>query len=209
METSYHIVIEGIDGCGKSTQTKLLVERLKARYPERNVIAVFEPGSSSLGAQLRKIAISSESAETRLLAVSLDRALIHEEIILPAIDRGDIIVSDRSFASTVAYQGFGELLDPKIIQTLCDLAIGTTVPDAFFWIDTPVPVALARLKASGKNPDYLESKGVSFFEAVREGYLVVCESLGGVSITDNNLTPEEISDGLFEITVDGIGCVGN
>lgn len=201
MAREYYIALEGIDGSGKSTLAKLLAARLKAEYPHREIIAVREPGNSSMGTQLRSLAIgnSSYSASTRALAIALDRALHIEENIIPALHREAIIVSDRCFLSSLVYQSYAEGLTMLAVSQTCDLAIGGVTPDLVLWIDTPVEVAISRLTASqARGRDYFERQGAPFLSKLRQGYTAIASDLG-IDPIDDVGTPEEMASSLFEI----------
>ena len=153
------VVIDGIDGCGKSTQ----VERLAAA---QGWIATREPGGTSLGAQIRALVLHREEVPTPLaeaLLMAADRAQHVATVIMPALDAGMTVISDRYASSTVAYQG-----DLAQISTMNDIATGGLVPAMTVLLD--IPVAEARLRR-GSDPDRLESLDTAFHERVRTGFL--------------------------------------
>ena len=158
------VVIDGIDGCGKSTQ----VERLAAA---QGWIATREPGGTSLGAQIRALVLHREEVPTPLaeaLLMAADRAQHVATVIMPALDAGMTVISDRYASSTVAYQGFGHEGDLAQISTMNDIATGGLVPAMTVLLD--IPVAEARLRR-GSDPDRLESLDTAFHERVRTGFL--------------------------------------
>jgi dTMP kinase len=194
----YYIALEGIDGSGKSTQAKLLAEALECAYPDRLIFATREPGGSSHGDRIRGWAIdrSNYSPTTRALAIALDRALNIEENILPALNGGAIVVSDRCFISSLVYQGHGEGIPHHVMSSVCELAIGDVVPDLILWIDTPPQVAIDRLRLSGKPADYFESKGLDFLDKLRNGYLGL-EGTGMLTRVEDTGTAQEMAQKLL------------
>jgi dTMP kinase len=159
------IALEGIDGCGKSTQAQLLSERLGARL-------TFEPGATRLGASLRKLLLDrdqapvSERAEALLMAA--DRVQHLAEVITPALEGGEWVVTDRFSASTMAYQGYGRGLDLSELSRLLDWATQGLGPDLTVLVD--VPVAVATTRRGGSHRDRLEAQGVEFQQRVADGY---------------------------------------
>jgi len=160
------VVLEGIDGCGKSTQAKLLSMALGA-------VLTAEPGATALGAELRSLLLdpakgtSSMRAEALLMAA--DRAEHVEQVVLPALDAGTCVVSDRFTASTLAYQGYGRLLDLGELAQITAFATGGLEPDLQILLDLPVDSARSRMRPASY--DRLEHLGHDFFERVRQGYL--------------------------------------
>jgi dTMP kinase len=164
------IALEGIDGCGKSTQSGLLADRLGA-------LLTFEPGATRLGGLLRTLLLDPDQppvgdrAEALLMAA--DRAQHVAEVIRPALDAGTWVVSDRYSASTLAYQGYGRGLDRSELDLLIGWATGGLSPDLTVLID--VPVQLARARRGGDEEDRLELEGEPFQRRVAEGYRRLAE----------------------------------
>ena len=165
------ITFEGIDGCGKTTQIKLLKKHLeKQGY---TVLLTREPGAKGLGEKLRKILLNydgvvSPNCESFLFLA--DRSQHIDTIIKPAIDKGTIVLCDRHTDSTVAYQGYGRGLNLHQIISLNEIATNGIKPDLTFVFDIPVSTSLERI---GKTKDRMESAGIEFFEKVRIGYLEI------------------------------------
>ncbi|MBF6556747.1 MAG: dTMP kinase [Acidimicrobiales bacterium] len=159
------IALEGIDGCGKSTQARLLADRLGA-------LLTFEPGATALGRSLRSLLLDrdqppvAERAEALLMVA--DRAQHLAEVVTPALEAGTWVVTDRYSASTLAYQGYGRGLDASGLHQLVAWATGGTDPDVTVLIDVPVDVAAARRRES--HEDRFEAQGVQFQRRVAEGY---------------------------------------
>lgn len=170
------VAFEGIDGCGKSTQARLLAEKLGARLTH-------EPGDTALGQALRRIVLGEAGnddadhfqpvprAEALLLAA--DKAQHVSEVVRPALDAGHWVVTDRFVASTLAYQGYGQGLSAAVLGPLLDWAVDGVIPDVTVLVDVPLPVARARLTTS---PDRLERMDEEFFARVRSGYLELAKA---------------------------------
>ena len=167
------VVLEGIDGCGKSTQVRLLADRLDA-------VATFEPGATVLGASLRTLLLDpggdppAERAEALLMAA--DRAQHVARVVAPALEAGRWVVSDRFAASTLAYQGFGRGLDLDDLRALVGWATGGLHPDLTVLLDLPVEVAAAR-RAGGAD-DRMEAEGLAFQQRVADGYRALAAERG-------------------------------
>lgn len=160
------IAFEGIDGCGKSTQARILAASLGA-------LLTHEPGATALGLALRRIVLGHAGghepvARAEALLVAADRAQHVTEVVRPALDAGRWVVTDRFSASTLAYQGYGKGLAVPPLAAVVDWAAAGIVPDLTVLVDVPLDVARARLSAS---PDRLERLDEAFFERVRAGYL--------------------------------------
>ncbi|HEX4245359.1 MAG TPA: dTMP kinase [Acidimicrobiales bacterium] len=168
------IALEGIDGCGKSTQAALLADHLGARL-------TFEPGATPVGAALRQLLLSpalpdvTPRAEALLMAA--DRAQHVADVIEPLLAEGVSVVTDRFTGSTLAYQGYGRQLDLAELRALNRLATAGTSPDVSVLIDVPLDVARARMEPS--RADRLEGLGQAFQCRVRDGYLQLVESDSG------------------------------
>lgn len=174
----FFITFEGVEGCGKTTQLRLLKERLEAAG--RQVTATREPGGCPIADQMRAILLDAENRAitplAELLLYAAARAQHVQEVILPALARGEIVLCDRFTDATVAYQGHGRGLDLGTIAELNRLATGGLAPGLTLLIDCPVEVglsrALARIEAaSGAREERFELESVRFHERVREGYL--------------------------------------
>ena len=171
------ITFEGNEGSGKSTQILLLAERL--RELGHKVRTIREPGGTPIGEELRHTLKHSKqnaamTAETELLLMNASRAQLVREVIRPAIAAGEIVVSDRFYDSTTAYQGYGRQLDLKMIQTIIDFAVGETRPDLTLLFIVPPEMSAERLRSRQSNlpfvRDRIEEADRAFFERVTEGY---------------------------------------
>ena len=163
------IALEGIDGCGKSTQARALAEALGARL-------TFEPGATPVGARLRELLLAPDGAppspRAEALLMAADRAEHVARVLEPALAAGEWVVSDRYAGSTIAYQGYGQGLDPAALDELVRWATGGLAADLSILVDVSVDVAAARLAAQGRRgADRMERLGPDFAARVREGFL--------------------------------------
>jgi len=170
------LVVEGIDGCGKTTQLERLVEWLPSSglMPDgAALVQTREPGGTPLGQALRQLLLhppeaSAPGVVAELLLYAADRAQHVERVIRPALERGDWVVSDRFAGSTLAYQGYGRQLDRDLIQQLEQIATGGLQPDATVWLALPLQTSLAR-RAHQTN-DRIEAAGEAFLQRVCDGF---------------------------------------
>jgi dTMP kinase len=158
------IALEGIDGCGKSTQARILADRLDA-------VLTFEPGATPLGASLRTLLLDRDGAavspRAEALLMAADRAQHVAEVVVPALEAGRWVVTDRYAASTLAYQGSGRGLDRGELAALVAWATGDLRPDLTVLLDLPVEVATRR---RGGEDDRMEGEGHAFQQRVADGY---------------------------------------
>ncbi len=167
------ITFEGSEGCGKSTQSKMLFDYLKAKG--LNVIYLREPGGVRLSEMIRTILLdpkSKISAQAETLLYMAARAQVVEEIIKPALKAKKIVVCDRFLDSTIAYQGFGLGIDIKLIKSLGSFATQGIKPGLTIFLDLPVKSGLKyRLNCK----DRIEQRSVNYHEKVRQGYLTLAK----------------------------------
>ena len=163
------ISLEGLDGCGKTTQIKFLRQAFQREGKE--VISFREPGCTPLGEKLREIVLHSDSdigERAELLIYLSSRAQVTDEMVIPSLNQGKIVIADRYADSSVAYQGFGRAIGPERVKALNDFAIKNIYPDITFLLEISVDEALKRLK--NKPLDRLEKERETFFQRVHEGY---------------------------------------
>jgi len=167
------ITLEGVDGAGKSTHAAWLVDVLQARG--RRVVATREPGGTSLGEALREILLHRSMAhESEALLMFAARREHLGQVIRPALERGDIVVSDRFTDATYAYQGGGHGVSLELIGVLERMVHADCNPDLTLLFDVPGAVSrerLDRLSARGHALDKFEREAPGFFERVRSAYL--------------------------------------
>jgi len=163
------ITFEGSEGCGRSTQSKLLYEYLKRNG--FNVIYVREPGGTEISEKIRKILLdanNSINAMCEMLLYMAARAQVVEKIIKPALTKGQIVICDRFLDSTLAYQGYGLGIDTKLIKYIGNFVSQGIRPDLTILLDLPVENGL---KQCGRVKDRIEKRALAYHERVRKGYL--------------------------------------
>ena len=167
--TGVFIAFEGGEGTGKSTQSKLLKEWLEARG--ESVVLSREPGGTDLGQGLRKILLGHEtgviSPRAEALLYAADRAHHVFSIIRPALAEGKVVITDRYFDSSIAYQGAGRVLAPGEVARISRWATESLFPTLTIVIDLPAEIGIGRLH----NPDRLEAEPLAFHERVRQEFL--------------------------------------
>jgi len=166
------VTVEGIEGCGKSTQARQLVEWLGP-----DALLTVEPGGTALGRAIREMLLANGGHVTpvaELLLFCADRAQHVAEVIRPALDAGRVVISDRYADSTLAYQGYGRGLSSVLIRTLSTQATGGLVPDLTILIDVPVDVGLSRARRRSA-ADRIETEQREFHERVRQGYRALAQ----------------------------------
>ncbi len=179
--TGRFIVLDGIDGCGKSTQIRHLAQWLPANglMPSTaQLICTREPGGTPLGQSIRELLLHTEadqvpSVTAELLLYAADRAQHVDTVIRPALLRGDWVLSDRFAGSTLAYQGYGRGLDRQLITRLESIATTGLEPDLTAWLMVPVEVSLQR--RHGEKEDRIEAEGRAFLRRVADGFAVLAE----------------------------------
>jgi dTMP kinase len=166
------VTFEGLDGCGKTTQARLLVERLEAEGLE--VVFTREPGGTPLGERIRELVLHGDHvapwAEAALYVAA--RAQHVDQVIRPALERGATVVCDRYLDTSVAYQGAGRGLGVDTILELNLLAVGGLLPDRTVLVDIDIQTALSRVGGKG---DRIERAEVEFWPRVVEGYRTLAE----------------------------------
>lgn len=173
MSKGLFVTFEGADGCGKTTQMKLLKEYLLCKGID--VVLTREPGGRGLGEKVREILLNYDGAVSDRCESFLflaDRAQNIDIIVNPAVESGKIVLCDRHIDSTVAYQGYGRGLDLERIKMLNSIATNNRKPDLTFVFDIDVETSMQRV---GKEKDRMESEGKEFHNRVRNGYLKLAE----------------------------------
>ncbi len=173
------ITFEGVEGCGKSTHSKLLFEYLKkSGYL---ILHTREPGGTKLGESVRRVLLDSSgiliSDLAELFLFEACRAEIVKEIIMPALDKGSIVISDRFSDATFSYQGYGGRVDLEAIKTLDRVATTGLVPDLTILLDIDTLEGLRRARKKGI--DRMEKKDISYHKRVRSGYLKLSKQYPG------------------------------
>lgn len=168
------ITVEGIDGCGKSTQATLIAAALEAAG--RDVLRLREPGGVKISEQIRAILLDPANGEMgdvcELLLYEAARAQLVHQVIRPALAAGKTVVCDRFYDSTTAYQAFADGLDRNMVSQANELAVDGCRPDLTLVFDLPVEDALRR-RSGREAEDRLELKGLEFQERVAAGFRAV------------------------------------
>ena len=174
MKKGLFITLEGADGCGKTTQIKLLTEYLKEKGYD--VVLTREPGCKGLGEKIRSLLLDYDGEVSSVCESFLflaDRAQNVDIIVRKNIEQGKIVISDRHTDSSLAYQGYGRQLDVEKIDMLNNIATSGLKPDLTIVFDVDVETSMTRV---GKVKDRMESAGREFFERVRQGYLKIAQN---------------------------------
>ena len=201
------ISLEGIEGTGKSTQAKLLSDYLKEKGFD--VVLTEEPGGTQIGLRIRELLLSVEhkgmTAVTELLLYNASRSQHIREIILPAIGRGAIVITDRFTDSTIAYQGFGRGIDLRLINSIDLIATERLRPDITILLDLDAEVGLKRNKGINKT-DRLELEDLEFHQRVRNGYHNLAEKEPErIKLIDASAGIQEIHSRISSIITNFIG----
>lgn len=163
------VSLDGLDGTGKSTQCRLLVEWLTAQKVP--VTACTDPGGTALGQELRKLLLFGRehriATTTEAMLFMASRAQLVEEVIRPALDRGEVVVSDRFLLANVVYQGHAGGLDPNDLWTVGRFVTGGLEPDLTLVFDLPPDIAVAR---RNREADRMEGRGADYYARVRTGF---------------------------------------
>jgi dTMP kinase len=167
------ITFEGGEACGKSTQIALLAERL--RSTGRVCTLLREPGGTPMGEKIRHLVKEDPvgvgmAPEAELLLMNASRAELVHRVIRPALDRGEILLCDRFWDSTIAYQGYGRGLDLALVRSVIAAAVGGVRPDLTLWLRVDPTEAARRLVGRGQVTDRFESEKSAFFDRVEQGY---------------------------------------
>lgn len=169
------ITFEGIEGCGKSTQAKLLREYLEKKG--YNVFLTREPGGPKISEEIRNLLLSTKNKEmlpeTEVLLYMASRSQHTGEWIIPALEKGKMVISDRYYDSTLAYQGAARKIDIKLIDTITKFATFGLKPDITFLVDLPVEIGLSRI--SKQDADRLEMESIEFHKKVRVGFIEIAK----------------------------------
>jgi dTMP kinase len=186
------VTFEGVDGSGKSTQARLLAERLRSEG--REVVLAREPGGTQLGERVRELLLHGDEpapwAEASLFAAA--RAQLVDEVVRPALARGADVVCDRYLDSSLAYQGVARGLGIERVLELNLLATGGLLPDRTFLLLLAPADAAARRRG---DPDRIESEGAAFAEKVDRAYREIARVFSKrVAVVDGSLNPEDIAE---------------
>ena len=187
------ITFEGIEGCGKSTQAKNLHEFFLAQ--KREVILTREPGGTKAGELIREILIDEKIAKLEPISelfLNFSARLEHvEKLIKPALADKKIVICDRFFDSSFAYQGSAMGLDFSVIENVKKMTIGDFAPDITFFIDVPVELAFSRIEGRNGNNRY-EKLGLDFHQKTRDGFLHLAKNNSRIKTIDGTKNQQEV-----------------
>jgi len=172
------ITFEGVEGCGKSTQARLFAERLTAAGVV--VRTLREPGGTQVGEAIREILLDPANVlldpRAELLLYEASRAQLVAEVIKPALAAGEVVVCDRFYDSTTAYQGYARGIALDEIGRINEAATGGLVPDLTIVVDIDPATGLERACRASEGADRLEAEELAFHERVREGFLAIARA---------------------------------
>ena len=187
------IVLEGPDGSGKTTQIELLSEYLKEKG--KKCLITREPGGTEIGEQIRKVILNPEnqgmSDVTEMLLYAAARAQLMKEKIIPALEAGDFVLSDRFLDSSLVYQGLARKLGTDMVRSVNAPGIGRYAPDRVIFLDLPEEEGLRRKKGQ-KLLDRMEQESMDFHHMVAEGYRKILSGRPDVIRIDASRNVEEI-----------------
>ena len=203
------LVLEGIDGCGKTTQLKALAEWLPASglMPAgAQLITTREPGGTALGQALRQLLLhppeeQAPATRAELLLYAADRAQHVQTCLEPALAAGDWVLSDRYCGSTAAYQGYGRGLDLALIDQLEQVATAGLQPDLCLWLELSPEVAAER--RSGQQQDRIEAEGLAFLARVHQGFAVLSQRPPWQRV-DASASPEQVHQQVQQLVREGL-----
>ncbi|MCP4715529.1 MAG: dTMP kinase [Deltaproteobacteria bacterium] len=211
------ITFEGIEGCGKTTQMKLLREF----FAEVDVPCLLtrEPGGTAVGEEIRKIFLHSDNTEllasTELLLVTAARVQHINMVIRPALAQGKVVVCDRFFDATAAYQGSAGGVEPAMIEKAHAIFCDSFLPDLTILFDCPVEIGLGRSRSRNRDEGIekmegrFEDKDICFHEKVRAGYLERADrEPGRFVLVDTRQSVEAVHQQVVQVVREGLGKVG-
>lgn len=207
------IVLEGVDGAGKSTQAYLLSKWLSEQ--KRRVLPVREPGGTELGERVREILLDPGedriTSQCELLLYMASRAQLVGEVIIPSLENGYIVVSERFFYSSIAYQGYAGGLPMDEINAIGRFAARSLEPDLTVILDIDPDIAVRRDKGpvalpDGEQYDRIEKKGVEFQKKVRQGFLEIAGQFpGAIKVVDASRSPKAVHEDVKKLVAGVIG----
>jgi dTMP kinase len=202
------ITFEGVEGCGKTTQARLLAARLEERGSR--TLVTREPGGAAISEQIRVILLDNKNDDMDAMAEALlyvaSRAQFVAEIVRPALAAETVVICDRYADSTLAYQGYGRGLAIGTLRTLNRIATGGLIPDRTFLLDLPVDEGLAR-KRRGGDLNRLDNAGYAFHERVRNGYHALAEAdPARWRVIDAGAAPSVVAEAIWVALSPFVGC---
>jgi len=200
MKKGILITFEGIDGSGKTTQINALIQRLQEAGMSYRLFR--EPGGTEIGEKIRDILLDKKNENmlnvTELLLYSASRYQLTVSEIIPALEAGNVVICDRFYDSTTAYQGYGRGIDLEFIYRLNDIATNSVTPDKTFILD--IDLEERRKRLGKKNLDRLERETLEFHRKVRMGFLKMAEqNPERFVVLDGNQAPDELSKKIWNV----------
>jgi dTMP kinase len=202
------ITFEGLDYSGKSTQVQLLSDRLSLQ--DHRVIVLREPGGTEIGEKIRKMLLDKSNTgmteASELFLFSASRSQLIQEVVLPALEGGMVVICDRYYDSTTAYQGFGRGIPLDVIQAINRYATGGLSPDLTFFLDIPIREIDKRMNAAKRNKDRMESNSIEFYERTRDGFLQIAKTESRYRII-NGLQPiDDLHELIWQNVTEALGA---
>jgi dTMP kinase len=200
----FFLTLEGVDGCGKTTQLVTLIARLETAG--HTPVRVQEPGGTRIGLDIRKILLDKANTDldptAELLLYFASRAQNIAEVIRPALAEGKVVIADRFTDATMAYQGYGRAMGADVIRAVESIACGTLRPDLTLWLDIDPEVSVARaLKRrpiAATDETRMEQEGQEFYDRVRLGYQeIAAAEPDRVVRIDASGTIEEVAEAIW------------
>jgi len=205
MNRGIFITFEGIDGSGKTTQLRLLADRM--RQAGHQVVEAVEPGGTEIGRQIRAILLDGRNTHltprAELLLYFASRAQNVEEVIRPALAEGKIVLCDRFTDSTLVYQGCGRGLGADVVLTLHEIACQGLQPDLTVFVDIDLDESLARARdrnvTVSSSETRLDDESLEFHRAVRDAYLALAsQESHRFLVIDGNASVEEVAESVWK-----------
>ena len=204
--SSLFVTFEGIEGCGKSTQVKRLAKRLADAG--REITSLREPGGTPIGEAIREVVKHPPgdapiSPDAELLLMNASRAQLVQQAIRPALARGAVVLCDRFYDSSLAYQGYGRELDLAKVRQAIDLAVGETKPNLTLLLDIPLAVSQARVggrqQSTNEGQDQFDQSGDAFFERVHAGFHALAKGEPErYRVIDGTQSPEAVAEAVWD-----------
>lgn len=193
------IALEGPEGAGKSTQTRLLADWLRGRGLDP--VVTREPGGTPVAEDVRRVLLETDalSAETELLLMLAARSSLVAEVIGPALEAGRVVLTDRFSLSTLAYQGYGRGLPLDEVERMNRFATGGLAPDLTIVLDVDPSTGSARKAGTGSGPDRIERAGDPFHGRVAEAYRLLAREDDGVERVDGDGSSDEVHEAVVAV----------
>jgi len=210
MRKGIFITFEGIEGCGKTTQARLLADRLVARNVR--TLLTREPGGAAISEQIRALVLDARNDGMEPLAEALlyeaARAQFVAQVVRPALLADTVVICDRYTDSTLAYQGYGRGLHPATLETLNAIATDGITPDSTVLVDVPVNVGLAR-RAQGGEWNRFDAAGQAFHQRVYDGYhaLAARNDAGRWYIVDGTVNKEAVAAAVWQALAPSLAMI--